>query len=320
MRAVFGPSFVVLPRFTFDAATARPNSTSALAASTAAQGGDPLAANTWFARYARVRDGVAQLGRVPATRGGARHRRTAQPERRAAALRLGERWVGLPPRPAPRLAAEQAVARDAHGRAPQPDAGDDGPVGGRVGRDRAERARDHGDRVSVRRARFLRAAERADCGAAGARAGLDHGNVAARADGDARPREAARRGHRGRLVPRRSISRASTSRSTPRTTPCRPISLRSRTKRIVMPSPQLFVNITSPAGGLAARWTAPSRWRGNISWLFMPTNWSLVSKSVSVQFGPGGSDMSGDLRRQHAELGVQRDRRLHRRRGDRWSS
>jgi hypothetical protein len=30
---------------------------------------------------------------------------------------------------------------------------------------------------------------------------------------------------------------------------------------------------------------------GNISWMFTPTNWSLVSKGVSVQFGAGGPNM-----------------------------
>jgi len=96
MCAVFGPSFVVLPRFSFDAAGAT-EFTSALAASTTAQGGDPLAANTWFARCGRVRDAVARMGSC-----------LQRAEVLGAAARLnlsvaqlpfvnGERWVGLPP-------------------------------------------------------------------------------------------------------------------------------------------------------------------------------------------------------------------------------
>ena len=96
MRAVFGQSFVVLPRFSFDAASAT-EFTNALAASTAAQGGDPLAANTWFARCARVRDGVARMGsclqRAEVLGGGARlNLSVAQ-----LPFVIGERWVGLPP-------------------------------------------------------------------------------------------------------------------------------------------------------------------------------------------------------------------------------
>ena len=98
MRAVFGQSFVVLPRFSFDAAGAT-EFTNALAASKSAQGGDPLAANTWFARCARVRDTVARMGSC-----------LQRAEVLGAAARLnlsvaqlpfvaGERWVGLPPAP-----------------------------------------------------------------------------------------------------------------------------------------------------------------------------------------------------------------------------
>jgi len=60
MRAVFGGSFVVLPRFTCDAATGG-ELRSALAGSKALQGGDELAVHTWFARYSRVRDPVARF-------------------------------------------------------------------------------------------------------------------------------------------------------------------------------------------------------------------------------------------------------------------
>jgi hypothetical protein len=58
-----------------------------------------------------------------------------------------------------------------------------------------------------------------------------------------------------------------------------------------MPPPQIFFNITSPTGGL------PSVNRtfgltGNISTLFIPSGWSMVSKSVIVQFGPGGQNVA----------------------------
>ena len=58
LRLVFGKTFVVLPRFSTANATELGQ---ALANSTKVQGGDPLAATTWFQRMARVRDGVARL-------------------------------------------------------------------------------------------------------------------------------------------------------------------------------------------------------------------------------------------------------------------
>ena len=68
-----------------------------MAASTAAQGGDPLAVNTWFARCARVRDGVSRFGaclqRAEVLGAGARlNFSVAQ-----LPFKSGERWVGLPP-------------------------------------------------------------------------------------------------------------------------------------------------------------------------------------------------------------------------------
>jgi hypothetical protein len=96
LRAVFGPAFAVLPKFTFDA-TGATEFGRALTASTAAQGGDALAANTWFARAARVRDGVAQMGtclqRAEVLGTGTRlNLSVAQ-----LPFVSGERWVGLPP-------------------------------------------------------------------------------------------------------------------------------------------------------------------------------------------------------------------------------
>ena len=85
MRAVFGDAFVVLPRFTFDAAAAT-EFANAFAGSTVAQGGDPLAVNTWFARCSRVRDAVSRFGALPPACGSAQRRGAAQLERRAAAI------------------------------------------------------------------------------------------------------------------------------------------------------------------------------------------------------------------------------------------
>jgi hypothetical protein len=98
IKAVFGSSFVVLPHFKLDSAGAT-ELTSALAASTQTQGGDALAANTWFTRSARVRDAMARLGLCL---------QTAEVMNAGARLNLsvaqlpfvgGERWVALPPLP-----------------------------------------------------------------------------------------------------------------------------------------------------------------------------------------------------------------------------
>jgi hypothetical protein len=102
-RAVFGPSFVVAPRFTLDADGAAEFG-SALAASTAAQGGDPLAAHTWFGRCARVRDAVARLAsclqRSEVLGTGARlDLSVAQLPFVTTEVGAAERWVGLAPLP-----------------------------------------------------------------------------------------------------------------------------------------------------------------------------------------------------------------------------
>ena len=95
MGAVFGSSFIVLPRFTCETQAAG-ELASAKAASSAAQGGDPLAVFTWFTRSARVRDPIARLS---ACLRGAEVLGTG--ERLALTVAqlpfiAGERWVGLP--------------------------------------------------------------------------------------------------------------------------------------------------------------------------------------------------------------------------------
>lgn len=58
LRIVFGKEFTVLPRFRASNAAELQQ---ALGDSTKVQGGDPLAAITWFERAARVREGIARL-------------------------------------------------------------------------------------------------------------------------------------------------------------------------------------------------------------------------------------------------------------------
>jgi hypothetical protein len=96
MRAVFGQEFAVLPRFSCDA-PAVTELTAALAASKQTQAGDALAANTWLARYARVRDGVAGAN---ACLRGAEVLGTGERVRLSVAqlpFVAGEKWVGLAP-------------------------------------------------------------------------------------------------------------------------------------------------------------------------------------------------------------------------------
>jgi len=105
MRAVFGQSFVVLPHFACGSNGAE--LTSALAASQAAQGGDPLAANGWFTQHARVRDPLARLGGCLR---GAEVLGTGERLNLSVAQRpfvANERWVGLPPVPGTALPASK---------------------------------------------------------------------------------------------------------------------------------------------------------------------------------------------------------------------
>jgi hypothetical protein len=96
MHAVYGTGFVVLPRFNVGTAGAT-EIASALAAGKQTLGGDPLAANAWLTRCARVRDGAAQLAHGLR---GAEVLATGERLNLAVAqlpLVAGERWVGLPP-------------------------------------------------------------------------------------------------------------------------------------------------------------------------------------------------------------------------------
>lgn len=96
LRAVFGGSFVVLPRFACANAT---ELASARAATVPLQGGDPLAACTWFTRCERVREPLTQLG--AALRGAEVLGNGERLELSVAQLPFapGDRWVALPTQP-----------------------------------------------------------------------------------------------------------------------------------------------------------------------------------------------------------------------------
>lgn len=95
-RAVFGADFVVLPTFTLDPSGAT-ELNRALAASTAVQGGDALAAHGWFTRSSRVRENLARLSAC--LRGAEVLASGTRLDLSVAQLPYvsGERWVGLPP-------------------------------------------------------------------------------------------------------------------------------------------------------------------------------------------------------------------------------
>src|SRR5262245_61148481 len=64
-----------------------------------------------------------------------------------------------------------------------------------------------------------------------------------------------------------------------------------------MPPPQLFINITLPPGQLPPV-DRTFLVAGNLSTLFLPTNASMLSGNVTVQFGPGGSTVTARLTNQ----------------------
>ena len=104
LHAVFGSSFVILPRFSAANATELQK---ALADSETIQDGDPLKALTWFQRAARVRDGVARLNAslsyAEALGTGERlNLRVAQ-----LPFADNDRWVALPLRPGKPLSASR---------------------------------------------------------------------------------------------------------------------------------------------------------------------------------------------------------------------
>jgi hypothetical protein len=95
MRAVFGPAFLPLPRFTCEAAQAA-ELTAALAGSAQTQDGDPLAAATWLTRAERVREPLARFASALQT---AEVLGTGDRLELAVAqlpYAAGARWVGLP--------------------------------------------------------------------------------------------------------------------------------------------------------------------------------------------------------------------------------
>ncbi|GAA4329758.1 hypothetical protein GCM10023165_02820 [Variovorax defluvii] len=95
LRAVFGPGFVVLPRFACDAAGGA-ELADALAAQSGTLDDDVFAPHTWLARSARVRDPVARLSAC--LRGAEVLNTGERTNLRVAQLPFvrGERWVALP--------------------------------------------------------------------------------------------------------------------------------------------------------------------------------------------------------------------------------
>ena len=159
MKAVFGPSFAVLPRFSFDAAGTE--FASALAASTGgARRRSARGEHVVCTMRARPRHRSLAWDRAAARRSTGRSG-TPQPERRAAAL-LERASVGSACRRGGRGAAtQQAVAR-VHTIGPiNTTQVMTGLLVGRMGGVRAKHARDHRARLSVRPAGLVRAAERA---------------------------------------------------------------------------------------------------------------------------------------------------------------
>jgi hypothetical protein len=115
MQAVFGASFVALPRFARDGTSGQANELAdALAASTQVQDGDELQVYTWFTRCERVRDAVSRLGwplrgaEVLAT-GEKLRLSVAQMPLKSSDSTEGtesiDRWVGLAPLPGKNIKA-----------------------------------------------------------------------------------------------------------------------------------------------------------------------------------------------------------------------
>lgn len=99
IRALLGPAFVALPRLTVTGSD--PSRVDlAFPAGDALQGGDRLAATTWFQRVARVRDGARRLGDAlteAEALGGVELLSFSVGQLPA---RAGDRWIGLPLDPA----------------------------------------------------------------------------------------------------------------------------------------------------------------------------------------------------------------------------
>ena len=93
LKLIFGASFLALPRF---AAANAAELAQAMADSAKIQGGDPLAAVSWFQRAARVRDGVARLqAMLEYTEALGTGEKLALTLAQLPYL-AGDRWVGLP--------------------------------------------------------------------------------------------------------------------------------------------------------------------------------------------------------------------------------
>lgn len=96
LQIVFGKGFIVLPRFT---AANQDELEQALANSLQVQEGNPLAANIWFQRMARVRDGLGRLNDVLVYTEALGHDETLKLSIAQLPHKREDRWVGLPLRP-----------------------------------------------------------------------------------------------------------------------------------------------------------------------------------------------------------------------------
>ena len=92
LRVVFGEAFVVLPRFS---APNPDDLEKALADSTKAQGGDPMAVVTWFERASRVREGSARLNASISYSDALGTGERLSLKVAQLPYRLNDRWVGL---------------------------------------------------------------------------------------------------------------------------------------------------------------------------------------------------------------------------------
>ena len=292
MRAVFGESFVVLPRFTFDAAAA-----TELDERARRRAPPRRAAIRWpstrGSRGARAcamacRAWASCLQRAEVLGTGAR----LEPERRAAAVQE-RRALGRPAAGRRRRhAAEQAVARGAHHRSDQHHAAMTGLLVDEwvevvpSTRETTALAFQFDPPDSCAPQSVLIAVPPVpgqDWTAETLRRvlmeTLDLAKLRAVDTGVAR---------RGRAAPARPLSRVQHRR------PRRVDRLRSRSRADRSASwPQLFVTITFPPAACRP-WTGRSSCAAT-SRSRRPRNWTLIGKSMSVQFGPGGQLVAGSF-------------------------
>jgi hypothetical protein len=93
LRAVFGPGFLALPRFTASNAN---DLTASLADAAALHGSDPLGAYTWLLRMERVRPALARFGRTLRDAEALGTGESLNVSLAQVPHTAGQRWLGLP--------------------------------------------------------------------------------------------------------------------------------------------------------------------------------------------------------------------------------